>query len=102
MRTFILKSYDALLVGSLILFCIVGFFLMDGNGLSGVLTAGIIRQLITACLCLVFIRLTLRMFDEVIGFNFKTWLHNSAPKDKALYLSARFIGVCILFGLILG
>lgn len=85
------------------LICIIGGYIaMHGMGLQDVLASGILNKIITALMAVIFVRAMLYMFDRVVGFQFKEWLDASSPQDKAIYLSARFIGVCILFGMILG
>lgn len=46
-------------------------------------------------------RTLLWYMDKAIGINFKKWLDGADHNAKAIYFSARFIGVCLLFGLAL-
>lgn len=46
-------------------------------------------------------RAALWALDHSLGFNFKAWYQNASSTDKAMYYSARFIGVCLLLGLAL-
>lgn len=47
------------------------------------------------------LNLSLIILDKQMNFNLKHWMMSSHGKDKALYISMRFIGMCILIGLIL-
>lgn len=47
------------------------------------------------------LNLSLILLDKQMNFNLKHWMMSSHGKDKALYLSSRFVGMCILIGLIL-
>lgn len=46
-------------------------------------------------------RTVLWYMDRAIGVNFKNWLRSANHHEKAIYFSARFVGVCLLFGLAL-
>ena len=56
----------------------------------------------TACVVIVML---LRYLDKRLGLNFKTevlYAMQEDPKALAIYFAARFIGACILAGLMLG
>lgn len=40
-------------------------------------------------------------FDKKIKFNFNEWFLNANDQNKAIYLSARIIAVCLLVGVVI-
>ena len=40
-------------------------------------------------------------FDKKINFNFKDWFLNANDQNKAIYLSARIIAICLLVGIVI-
>lgn len=46
-------------------------------------------------------RLLLAYFDLRAGGHFKHWIDNAEGIELSIYYAARFIGVCLLFGLAL-
>ncbi|WP_281645547.1 hypothetical protein [Parendozoicomonas sp. Alg238-R29] len=58
-------------------------------------------KLATALAALIILWLTLRFFDRETGGCFTLWKEQANPHDMAIYYAGRFVGACLLFGLIL-
>ena len=53
-----------------------------------------------AIVALVMVRVVLYWFDKKMGINFKHRISNFDPQAMAIYFGCRFIGACVLFGLV--
>ena len=76
--------------------------------------ASFFLTVVRAVVALVLLWALLRVFDRSLGFSFNNWLtkvsgetggddgseEGENPKAVAMYLGARFVGACILFGLL--
>ena len=64
------------------------------------LTSGI-YQLVMAVLAIIIVWFLLRLLDVSLGFRFRTWLQeNNNDTAVGIYLGLRFLGACILVGLL--
>lgn len=81
---------------------ISAYFLMEAVGLGEMMTSSLAGKFINAVMAIIFLRLTLVILDRVIGFKFSEWVSASSATDKAIYFSARFVAVAIMFGMIIG
>ena len=70
------------------------------NGLGDVFLITEFKTATRALVTLLAVFIVLRVFDQLIGFNFKGWLENASAHDTAIYISIRFFAVCLLLGLI--
>ena len=97
-----MKIFDAVMVGILILIAVI---IMTGYiefEMSEIVASGILTKLYSACIALVLVRVSLAIFDRTSGANFGKWLADASNGDKALYYAGRYIGTCLLFGMIIG
>ena len=84
--------------------------------------ASFVLTVLRAAVALVLLWMLLRMIDRAVGFSFKDWIasvsgagkkavadadeevegngSDGEPTALAFYLGARFVGACILFGLL--
>jgi hypothetical protein len=77
--------------------------------------ASFVLTVVRAVVALVLLWALLRVIDRSLGFSFSNWLTRVSgesgggdekneeaenPKAVAMYLGARFVGACILFGLL--
>ena len=77
--------------------------------------ASFVLTVVRAVVALVLLWSLLRVIDRSLGFSFSNWLTRVSgrggggdenneeagnPKAVAMYLGARFVGACILFGLL--
>jgi len=64
------------------------------------LTSGI-YQLVMAVLAIIIVWFLLRLLDVSLGFRFRTWLQeNENDTSIGIYLGLRFLGACLLVGLL--
>ena len=64
------------------------------------LTSGI-YQLVMAVMAIIIVWFLLRLLDVSLGFRFRTWLQeNNNDTAVGIYLGLRFLGACILVGLL--
>lgn len=82
---------------------IVGFTMLDLGATTEIALKSSVFKLLLASVAVVLVRLFLLSLDEAAGFDFKRWLNDTQTEDTArsIYLAARFIGVCLLVGLII-
>jgi hypothetical protein len=80
--------------------------------------ASFVLTVVRSAAALVLLWLVLRALDRAVGFSFRSWIgrvsgadteagadgeeraSNGEPMALAVYLGARFVGACILFGLL--
>lgn len=64
------------------------------------LTSGV-YQLVMAIIAILMVWLLLRLLDVALGFRFRDWLQeNQNDTAIGIYLGLRFLGACILVGLL--
>jgi len=64
------------------------------------ITSGI-YQLVMAVMAIIIVWFLLRLLDVSLGFRFRTWLQeNNNDTAVGIYLGLRFLGACILVGLL--
>lgn len=93
---------DAFCVFVMAMFFTLGWDFIKDTGSESLAGYSMLSKVITLVMALVFIRITLRAFDLLSGINMKSVMENLTPKEQVPYLAARFVGVCLLAGFILG
>ncbi len=73
---------------------------MDGVTL-GVIAVGLGLKFVAALFAVFAIFFTIVWMDKKFAINIKGWLNDSSDVTKAIYLGLRFVGLCVLFGLIM-
>jgi len=84
------------LVSAAVWFATANFELRD------VVASGLAIKLMTALFAIIFVRVTLLIFDTAIDNNFKEWIDNAGPLPTGIYFGCRYIGTCLLFAIIIG
>jgi len=97
-------------MAKLLVFCValmiakvVGLTMLELDMTAEIALKSSMFKLLLASVAVILVRLFLLSLDEAAGFKFKRWLNDTKTEDnaKAIYLAARFIGVCLLVGLII-
>lgn len=96
---FSLDLVTTLASGALLYF---GWYWLNNIGMGDIATASLLSKLLNIVVVVIVLRLLLRGLDKLIGFQFKVWFADADQYCKAAYVCTRFLGLCILFGMILG
>lgn len=95
-------TMDILLVMSTVMVGYFGYHWLTSAGIGDIAAASLLGKLVNILVIVVVMRAVLRGLDKLIDFHFKPWFSTASDSDKSLYLSIRFLGLCILFGQIMG
>ena len=80
---------------------ICGLYYFSLDATTDIAVKSAVFKLLLASLSVVLVKLFLTALDGSSEFKFKEWLNHAENMPKSVYLGARFIGVCLLVGLII-
>ena len=97
-----MKRFDVILFAVISTLLVSAYFLLSGWDMREILVSGLLAKIISALLAIFFVRILLSLFDAAAGVSFSKWLEKADTRDEAIYYACRYLGTCLLFGMIIG
>ena len=95
-------SLDAVIAAIVGWLAFYGWPILERMGSDEMAMASLLGDLMPLVMTLLLLRIALFAFDKQVRISFQTVWAEAEPNARLNYLSARILGLCILFGMIVG